>query len=59
MKAKITLTFNIESSEYHSVEPTEESIRELVKAKKFLFTTWNFLTFSIYWVSYPTMKCGL
>lgn len=32
MKAKITLTFNIESSDYHSVEPTEESIRELIKA---------------------------
>lgn len=32
MKAKVTLTFDIDSEEYHSVEPNEYSIRQLVKA---------------------------
>ena len=32
MKAKVTLTFDINSNDYHSVESSEESIRELVKA---------------------------
>lgn len=32
MKAKVTLTFDIDSDEYHSVEPTESSIKKLVKA---------------------------
>lgn len=32
MNAKITLTFEINSNDYHSVEPTEEGIEELVRA---------------------------
>lgn len=32
MKAKITITFNIETNDYHLVEPTEESAKELVEA---------------------------
>lgn len=32
MKAKITLTFDVESNEYLFTEPTEEGIKELVQA---------------------------
>jgi hypothetical protein len=32
MKAKVTLTFDIDSEEYHSVKPTEYSIRQLIEA---------------------------
>lgn len=32
MKAKVTLTFDVDSEDYHLVEPTEDSIRELVNA---------------------------
>jgi hypothetical protein len=32
MKARITITFDIDSEDYHSVKPTEDSVKELVKA---------------------------